>query len=112
VFSDDVVIASVSEAISFSGRAGILPANVGEPLVGSRGEAVPAGGYKTLPYIFADPPQAGLRALRGETDVFSRKDAKPQSSRCPPWRAFVLFVVKQETGLDKCAVKAYNIPCW
>ena len=40
-----------------TGRAGILPANVGEPLVGSRSEAVPAGGYKTLPYIFFDPPR-------------------------------------------------------
>jgi hypothetical protein len=43
-----------------TGRADILPANVGgEPPVGSRSEAVPAGGYKPLPYIFADRAEAG-----------------------------------------------------
>ena len=66
------------------GRAGILPANVGEPLVGSRSEALPAGGYETLPYIFADPMTAFDKRTVKAHNFLCRRELHNFRPRTPP----------------------------
>ncbi len=63
-----------------------------------------------------------LRALRGERDVFSRKVAKPQRGQSHRGHrehrgaefpgARPCLRQASVAGLDKRAVKAYNVPCW
>ena len=65
-------------------RAGILPANVGVPLVGSRSEALPAGGYETLPYIFADPMTAFDKRTVKAHNFLCRRELHNFRPRTPP----------------------------